>query len=419
MKKTEACMKKETGCISRRKFIQNSAVGLGALMTGYPLLQGCSKEESGTSAGQAGGTGRKVTSCYLPITDATPIILAHEKGFYKEMGLESEKPVLIRGWAPMAEAFMAGRFNLTHLLAPIPVYMRYSKGFPVKVVAWDHINGSAITVGKDSGIESYADLGGKQIAIPYWYSMHNVIIQMIAREHGIEPVIQDKNAPLSDNQVNLFVMAPPDMPTAMASKAIDGYIVAEPFNAAGEILAGGKIVRFTGDVWKNHPCCVAVMNEKHVADTEWSHNVVKALVKAELWALNNPEEAAHILSKDGAQYLPLPEKVVKRAMMKYDLETYGTNGGTGAIQHPEWEAQRLSYNPYQFESATRHMIEMLKQTKMEGDLSFLQALDPAVVQKELMYTDGVKAAVADLGGLELFAGVDSANPFEREEIIAI
>jgi len=408
-------MKEEKESISRRRFLQNSTVGLGALMAGYPLLQGCTKDEGGPSA----GTGKKVTSCYLPITDATPIILAHEMGFYKEMGIESDRPVLIRGWAPMAEAFMAGRFNLTHLLAPIPVYMRYSMGFPVKVVAWDHINGSAITVGKDSGIDSYADLGGKQIAIPYWYSMHNVIIQMIAREYGIEPVIQDKNAPLSDNQVNLFVMAPPDMPTAMASKAIDGYIVAEPFNAAGEILAGGKIVRFTGDVWKNHPCCVAVMNEKDVADSEWSHNVVKALVKAELWALNNAEEAAHILSKDGAQYLPLPEKVVKRAMMKYDLETYGANGGTGAIQHPEWEAQRLSYNPYQFESATRHMIDMLKQTKMEGDLSFLQALDPAVVQKELMYTDGVKAAVADLGGLELFAGVDQTRPFEREEIIAI
>ncbi|MCW8795670.1 MAG: ABC transporter substrate-binding protein [Chlorobium sp.] len=412
-------MKEENESISRRRFIQNSTVGLGALMAGYPLLQGCTKDEGGASAGKTGGTGKKVSSCYLPITDATPIILAHEMGFYKEMGIESDRPVLIRGWAPMAEAFMAGRFNLTHLLAPIPVYMRYSMGFPVKVVAWDHINGSAITVGKDSGIDSYADLGGKQIAIPYWYSMHNVIIQMIAREYGIEPVIQDKNAPLSDNQVNLFVMAPPDMPTAMASKAIDGYIVAEPFNAAGEILAGGKIVRFTGDVWKNHPCCVAVMNEKDVADREWSHNVVKALVKAELWALNNAEEAAHILSKDGAQYLPLPEKVVKRAMMKYDLETYGANGGTGAIQHPEWEAQRLSYNPYQFESATRHMIEMLKQTKMEGDLSFLQALDPAVVQKELMYTDGVKAAVADLGGLELFAGVDQTSPFEREEIIAI
>lgn len=410
-------MKEEKKAISRRKFIQNSAVGLSALFAGYPVLQGCSKEEQGTGAGVTAS--KKVQSCYLPITDATPIILAHEMGFYKEMGIESERPVLIRGWAPMAEAFMAGRFNLTHLLAPIPIYMRYSKGFPVKVVAWDHINGSALTVGKESGIESYADLGGKQIAVPYWYSMHNIIIQMIAREMGIEPVIQNKNEPLADNQMNLFVMAPPDMPTAMASKAIDGYIVAEPFNAAGEILAGGKIVRFTGDVWKNHPCCVAVMNEKDLEDQAWSHNVIKALVKAELWALNNAEEAAHVLSKDGAQYLPLPEKVVKRAMMKYDLDTYGADGGTGAIQHPEWNAERLSYNPYQFESATYKMVEMMKQTKMEGDLGFMSGLDPADVQKELMYTAGVEEASSQLGGLVQFAGVDPSNPFVREEVIAV
>ena len=412
-------MSKEKGMSSRRDFLKTSALGFGAVLAGSQLLQGCSKSPEGGSASAGKSSSKKVTSCYLPITDATPIILAHELGFYKELGLESEKPVLIRGWAPMAEAFMAGRFNLTHLLAPIPIYMRYSKKFPVKVVAWDHINGSAITVGKESGINSYADLGGKQIAIPYWYSMHNIIIQMIAREYGIETVIQSKTAPLGKKQMNLFVMAPPDMPTAMASKAIDGYIVAEPFNAAGEVLAGGKIVRFTGDVWKNHPCCVAVMNEKDLADREWSHKVIQALVKAELWALNNAEQAAHILSKDGAQYLPLPEKIVKRAMMKYDLETYGANGGTGAIQHPEWQTRRISYEPYQFESATRHIVEMMKLTKMDGDVSFLQSLDPAKVHSELMYTAGVEAAAAELGGLSLFAGVDVKTPTVREGIIKV
>jgi NitT/TauT family transport system substrate-binding protein len=390
-------------------------MGLGAVLGGGALYTGCSgSHDKGSSV----SGGKKVTSSYLPITDATPIILAHELGYYKELGIDSDRPVLIRGWAPMAEAFMAGRFNLTHLLAPIPIYMRYSKNFPVKVVAWDHINGSALTVGKESGIRSYADLGGKQIAIPYWYSMHNIILQMIAREYGIEPVIQSKTAPLGKKQMNLFVMAPPDMPTAIASNAIDGYIVAEPFNAAGELLAQGKIVRFTGDVWKNHPCCVAVMNEKDLADREWAHKVIQALVRAELWALNNVEQAAHILSKDGAKYLPLPEKVIKQAMMKYDMETYGASG-TGAIKHPEWATKRLSYQPYQFESATRKIVEMMKITKVDGDISFLQSLDPGKVHGELMYTAGVEAAAAALGGLVQFAGVDAGSPTKREEVISI
>ena len=106
-------------------------------------------------------------------------------------------------------------------------------------------------------------------------------------------------------------------------------------------------------------------------------------------------------------------------MMKYDLETYGANGGTGAIQHPEWQTKRLSYEPYQFESATRHIVEMMKLTKMEGDVGFLQSLDPSKVHSELMYTAGVEAAAAELGGLSLFAGVNAKMPTVREEIIKV
>lgn len=394
--------------VSRRSFLETSAMGLGAAAMGLPAIN--------TYAEAANYP--VVKSCYLPITDATPIILAHELGFYKEVGLKSERPILIRGWSPIAEAFMAKRFNLTHLLLPIPIYMRFGLGFPVKVVAWDHINGSALTVGQKSGIKSYADLGGKQIAVPYWYSMHNIIIQIILRKFGIQAVIQSRNASLSNKQCNLFVMQPPDMPTAMATGAIDGYIVAEPFNAAGEIFAKGRIVRFTGDVWKNHPCCVAVMHDDQIANKDFSHKLIHALVKAELWAYQNTEKAAHIMSKDGAGYLPLPEKVIKRAMTYYDLKEYG-KAGTGAIQHPEWNTKRWSCEPYQFKSLTDGVISEMKQTKMEGRVEFIQKMNSDKVHKEMMYTDGVVEAAEKLGGLQLFDGVDKANPYKRVEVIDV
>jgi NitT/TauT family transport system substrate-binding protein len=296
--------------------------------------------------------------------------------------------------------------------------MRFGLGFPVNVVAWDHTNGSALTVGAKSGIKSQADLGGKQIAVPYWYSMHNVIQQMILEKYGIEPVIQSRTAPLSKKQCNLFVMQPPDMPTAMATGAIDGYIVAEPFNAAGEILAKGKVIRFTGDVWKDHPCCVAVMHENQVQDKQYSQRVINALVKAELWALENTEKAAEILSKDGAKYLPFPSKVIKRAMLKYDMDTYGPKG-TGAIQNADFNGKRWSVNPYQYESNTIRVVEQLKKTRMEGKTNFIQKLSGEKVQKELMYTDGVVEAVKSLGGLVKFPNVDSTNPFKRTEQIKV
>ena len=101
-----------------------------------------------------------------------------------------------------------------HLLKPIPVWMRYNNNFPVKIMAWAHTNGSGTVVGKHTDIASFADLGGTQIAVPYWYSMHNVVLQIALRSVDIVPVIKDQSEKLAANECNLLVMATPDMPAA-------------------------------------------------------------------------------------------------------------------------------------------------------------------------------------------------------------
>lgn len=118
---------------------------------------------------------------YLPITDATPLLVAHAKGYFADEGLEAEKPTLIRGWAPLIEGFTSNKFNLVHFLKPIPVWMRYNNNFPVKIMAWAHTNGSALVVGRHTDVTDFAGLGGKQVAVPFWYSMHNIVLQYAAR----------------------------------------------------------------------------------------------------------------------------------------------------------------------------------------------------------------------------------------------
>ncbi len=271
---------------------------------------------------------------YLPITDATALLVAHGMGYFKDEGLTAERPTLIRGWSPLVEAFAAGKFNLVHLLKPIPVWMRYNNQLPGQ----DHGLGAYQRLGRrgrrDSAIKSFADLGGKQIAVPFWYSMHNIVLQYALRKSGITPVIRSQSDALAANECNLQVMAPPDMPAALAAKKIDGYIVAEPFNALGEIKASGRMLRFTGDIWKNHPCCVLCMHEEVVTrKPEWTQKVMNALVRAEIYASGHKAEVAKLLSKDGEGYLPLPAPVIERAMTYYDEEFYGEDG---AIKHPEW-----------------------------------------------------------------------------------
>lgn len=411
---------------NRRLLGRREALRGGAALFGALALAGCSSTAAPATSPVAGSPVPRseelppVKIGYLPITDATPLLIAHAQGFYAAEGLTAEPPTLIRSWSQLAEAFMARTVNLVHLLFPIPIYMRYGLKYPAKVVAWNHLNGSALTVGGKSGVESLGDLGGKQIAVPHWYSQHNVVLQKALRTLDLEPVIQDRSAKLGPRQVNLFVMSPPDMPTALQSGAIDGYTVAEPFNAAGEVLAGGRILRFNGDLWRNHPCCVAVLHEESLAQRpEWSQRVVNALVRAQRWCVDHKAEAAKILSKDGKGYLPTPEPIVTRAMTKYDLETYGALGGSGAIRHPEWRSSRIGFQPYPYPSATELLTSLLKETQLEGDARFLQSLDPKRVVEDLVDYDLVGRGIEKAGGLAAFEGVDPTSPTTRTEQLAV
>lgn len=354
---------------------------------------------------------------YLPITDATALLVAHGMGFFEAEGLKAEKPTLIRGWSPLVEGFAAGKFNLVHLLKPIPIWMRYNNGFPVKIMSWAHLNGSGLVVGKHKNVTEFSQLGGTQVAVPYWYSMHNIVLQMGLKHAGLKPVIKSQGEPLAADEVNLQIMPPPDMPPALAAKKIDAFIVAEPFNAAGELLAGGKMLRFTGDIWRNHPCCTICMNENHVSkNPEWTQKVMNAIVNAQIYAQENKAEVAKMMAKEGKGYLPMKAKVVERAMTFYDTESYSS---PHAIQNPSWESGRIDFQPWPYPSATKLIVNELKNTLVGGDTTFLNKLDPEFVAQDLVDYNYVKVAMQKYDGWKNVPGFDAENPFSREEIVSL
>lgn len=350
---------------------------------------------------------------YLPITDATPLLVAHGKGFFDAEGLKAEKPVMFRSWSQIVEAFLAGQVNVVHLLSPITVWARYGSKAPAKVVAWNHTAGSGLSVAPD--INAVSDLGGKTVAIPFWYSIHNVVLQTLLRENGLTPVSKKTGTPAA-NEVNLVILPPADMVPALAAGTIAGYIVAEPFNAAGEALKVGKILRFTGDVWKDHACCVVFMKETDLEGRpEWSQKVVNAMVKAQLWTRDNRAETAQLLSKDDPnRYTPHAAPVLKRVLApeESDIQTYVDSG---AIRHPDWREKRIDFQPYPFPSYTEELVRRLKDTMIEGDRAFLDALDPAFAAKDLVNDRFVKTALEASGGLQAFG---LAADYTRQEIIA-
>lgn len=351
---------------------------------------------------------------YLPITDATPLLVAHANGLFEAEGIKAERPVLLRSWAQVIEAFISGQVNVIHLLSPMTVWARYGSKVPAKVVAWNHVGGSGLTVAPD--VTEVKQLGGRTLAIPFWYSIHNVVLQQLLRDNGLAAVSKPADAALAANEVNLVVLPPSDMPPALASKRIAGYIVAEPFNALAENLKVGRIQRFTGDVWRNHACCVVFMHEHDLnGRPEWSQKVVNAIVKAQLWTRDNRAEAAKLLSKDGAnRYTPHAPEVLGRVLAPApgEREKYLADG---AIRHADWHEERIDFQPYPFPSYTEELVRRLKDTLIQGDKGFLAALDPAHTAQDLVDDRFVRNALAQVGGLGAFGLPEG---FARSEEIA-
>lgn len=388
--------------LSRRDWLRLSALLTAA--GAAPLLQ--------AHAARAQEPDAPVRIGYLPITDATPLLVAHGKGFFEAEGVRAEKPVLLRSWAQVLEAFISGQVNVVHLLSPMTIWARFGSRAPAKVVAWNHTSGSGVTVAP--GIASVKELGGKTVAIPFWYSIHNVVLQALFRENGLTPVTKKPNA--GPDEVNLVIMAPADMVPALGSGQIAGYIVAEPFNAAAEALGVGKVLRFTGDVWKDHACCVVFMHERDLTERPaWSQKVVNAMVKAQLWTRQNRAETAALLSKDDPnRYTPHARAVLEKVLAPPEADD-AAYLASGAIRNPAWRERRIDFQPYPFPSYTEELVRRLKDTLIDGDRGFLAALDPAHAARDLVDDRFVRQALAGVGGLPAFGLPEG---FTRQEVFS-
>ena len=393
---------------SRRDFLRVAGLGGLAIAGGSSFLAACgggSSSSQTTALTQAPSLGN-LSVGYLPITDASPLLVAHANGALASEGFTPANPVLFRSWADLVEAFQAGSVDVVHMLMPLAVQLRFGKQLPLKVVAWNHTNGSALTAAER--INSVEDLAGETVAIPFWWSIHNVVLQKLLRASGLEPILEG-NASKAGKTTKLVVLPPSDMVPALASGSIAAFIVADPFNALAETTQAGKVLRFTGDVWRDHACCVTVVSETFADRTDGSSQaLVNALASAQLAIRNDRAGAAAQLSN--GKYLPQPLPAIERALTHYDLAEYEP---TGAIKNTEWNSQRIDFQPYAYPSYTTELIAALRETRIDGDTAFLANIDDEKAHAELVAEGLAKSAIESNGGLKAF-GLAS---FERVETL--
>lgn len=205
----------------------------------------------GDASGQEGK--KTVRLGYLPITHALAVFeekeLLEEEGADFAIALEK-----FSSWSDLTDALNAGRIDGASVLIELAMSAA-SQGIDLKAVALGHKDGNVVVVSDD--VQSVADLKGKTFAIPHNQSSHNILLNDMLSQNG-----------LKTDDVSVVQLAPSEMPSSLASHAIDGYCVAEPFGAQAVSQGFGHVLYDSKELWENSLCCGLVLNGSFIEGNE-------------------------------------------------------------------------------------------------------------------------------------------------------
>jgi nitrate/nitrite transport system substrate-binding protein len=85
---------------------------------------------------------------FIPITCASPLIMADPLGFYREQGLNVQL-IKTAGWALIRDKMLNKEHDASHFLSPMPLAISLGLGSaqqPMRVATVQNVNGQAITL---------------------------------------------------------------------------------------------------------------------------------------------------------------------------------------------------------------------------------------------------------------------------------
>lgn len=312
---------------------------------------------------------------FIPITCATPLIMAHPMGFYSQQGLNVEV-VKTAGWALIRDKMLNKEYDATHFLSPMPLAMSLGLGSnaaPMQVATIQNTNGQAITLAlKHKDKRDPKDWKGFKFAVPFDYSMHNFLLRYYVAEHGLNP----------DTDIQIRVVPPPEMVANLRAGNIDGYLGPDPFNQRAVYEEIGFIHLLTKDLWDGHPCCAFGTSAEFI---QQNPNTFAALYRAVLnsAAMARKAENRELIAKTiaPAQYLNQPEIVLQQVL------TGKFADGLGKVQNVP---NRADFDPMPWQSmAVWMMTQMQRWGYLQGDVNYKQ-----IAEKVFLLTDAKKQMAA-------------------------
>jgi nitrate/nitrite transport system substrate-binding protein len=282
-------------------------------------------------------TSKKITLGIIPLTDCAPLVIAHEKGFFKKYGLDVEISKEA-SWANVRDKLLTGELDGAHCLfgMPFSVYTGVGgkAGSEMHIAMILNNNGQAITLSKEfcgqvgfqkiegvaAAVEKLKTKKEPTFAMTFPGGTHDIWLRYWLAASGVD-----------QNKVKIITIPPPQMVANMKVGNMDGFCVGEPWNQVAVKQGIGFTQVASQDIWKNHPEKALVVNKEFSSTRRQDlKKVMKAVMEASIWLddMKNRAEAAEIIGRQS--YVNAPAKEIEaRLMGSYDL---GCDYGTYAYQ---------------------------------------------------------------------------------------
>jgi nitrate/nitrite transport system substrate-binding protein len=308
--------------LSRRKFLLTAAGTAAGAVWLSACGGGTPKTDTGAAPAPATGTGgetetKGATLGFIALTDAAPLIIALEKGFFAKHGMPETKVVKQTSWDATRDNLElgsgSGGIDGAHILSPMPLLLtagtitKSKQPLPMATLARLNLQGQGLSVSKDfladkltidnrAGLESaVATAKGKgkkfKAAVTFPGGTHDLWMRYWLSANGIDP----------NKDADLVVVPPPQMVANMQTGTMDTFCVGEPWNQRLVNKKLGYTAAVTGELWKFHPEKAFSMRADWVEkNPKATQALLQAVLEAQIWCEDpaNLDELCEITSKD-------------------------------------------------------------------------------------------------------------------------
>lgn len=257
----------------------------------------------------------KLNIGFMPLTDCAPMVMAKEMGFFERWGLNVTLAKQ-NSWSALRDKLHTGSLDAAQMLAPMPLASTLGVGGPKANVITPFVlsrNGNAITLSNQLYKTILDQHNLTLLSLPLSSGMLKKTIEQRKADnkkvcfatvfpyscHYYQLLTWLERCGISLDDVDILIIPPANMVSALNAGDIDGFCVGGPWNAKAVREGVGLTCATSSDIWPNSPEKVlGILAEWQIKYPETTMALIAALQEACIWLENIPNrfEAARILA---------------------------------------------------------------------------------------------------------------------------